>query len=168
MRYLFVLTALVVALTAVASTSAGGWATVGFAPLPDGTAAGKTWTPKITVLQHGQTPLGGLTPVVTISAGDRMETFAATETSEVGVYEASVVFPDGGDWRVVIDSGFGDSTVTYGPVSVGSAPGGEPSSFPVRPVGIAIIAALALIAAAAFGAVRQRRPTPVSQRLDVG
>jgi len=162
MRYLFVLSALVVTLTAVATTSAGGWATVGFAPLPDGTAAGETWTPKITVLQHGQTPLDGLTPVVTITGDERMETFAAIETSEVGVYEASVVFPEDGDWRIVIDSGFGESNVTYGPVAIGSAPTGEPSSFPVSPVGIAIIAGLALLAASAFGVVRQRRLTPAS------
>ena len=70
MRYLIVLSALVVSLAASATASAGGWATVGFAPLPDGTAAGETWTPKITVLQHGQTPLGGLSPVVTITADD--------------------------------------------------------------------------------------------------
>ncbi len=114
------------------------------------------------MLQHGQTPVGGLTPVVTISAGDRTETFAAVETSEVGVYEASVVFQEDGDWRVVIDSGFGDSSVTYGPVTIGSAPTGEPSSFPVRPIGIAITAGLALLAAAAFGVVRQRRLTPAS------
>ena len=78
------------------------------------------------------------------------------------MYEASVVFPEDGDWRVVIDSGFGDSDVTYGPVAIGSAPAGEPSSFPVRPIGIAIIAGLALLAAATFGLVRQRRLTPAS------
>ncbi len=162
MRYLITLSALVVTLAASATASAGGWATVGFAPLPDGTAAGETWTPKITVLQHGQTPLGGLSPVVTITGDERMETFVATETSAVGVYEASVVFPEKGDWRIVIDSGFGESTVTYGPVAIGSSPAGEPSSFPVRPLGIAIVAGLALLAAATFGLVRQRRLTPAS------
>ena len=162
MRYLIVASALVAALAAAATAGAGGWATVGFAPLPDGTGAGETWTPKITVLQHGQTPLGGLTPVVTITGDERMETFAATETSEVGVYDASVVFPGDGDWRVVIDSGFGESTVTYGPVTIGSAAAGEPSSFLARPVGIAIIAGLALLAAATFGLVRRRRLTPAS------
>ncbi len=162
MRYLVVLSVLVVALAATVTAGAGGWATVGFAPLPDGTAAGGIWNPKITVLQHGRTPLGGLTPVVTITGDERMETFAATETSEVGVYEASVVFPEDGEWRLVIDSGFGESTVTYGPVAIGSAPAGEPSSFPARPVGIAIVAGLALLAAATFGVVRQRRLTPAS------
>ena len=162
MRYLVVLSVLVVALAATVTAGAGGWATVGFAPLPDGTAAGETWNPKITVLAHGQTPLGGLSPVVTISGDEAEQLFTATETSDVGVYEASVVFPEEGDWRVVIDSGFAESTVTYGPVAIGSAPAGEPSSFPVRPVGVAIVAGLALLVAATFGIVRQRRLTPAS------
>jgi len=162
MRYLIILAALAVALAASATATAGGWATVGFAPLPDGTSAGETWKPTITVLQHGQTPLGGLSPVVTITEDGGAETFTATETSEVGVYEASVVFPEDGDWRIVIDSGFGESTVTYGPVTIGSAPGDEPSSVPALPVGIAIVAGLALLAAATFGVLRQRRLTPAS------
>ncbi len=162
MRYLIVLAALVAALATSATANAGGWATVGFAPLPDGTAAGATWTPKITVLQHGQTPLAGLSPVVTVTADELVETFTATETSEVGVYEASVVFPEGGDWRIEIDSGFGESTVTYGPVTIGPGLAGEPSSFPGKFAGIAFVAGLALLAAATFGLVRQRRLTPAS------
>lgn len=162
MRHLITLAALATALAAAATATAGGWATVGFAPLPDETASGETWTPKITVLQHGRTPLGGLTPVVTIRGNDRMETFTATETSEIGVYEASVVFPEDGDWRIVIDSGFGDSNVTYGPVTIGSEPASGPSSFPALPVGIAIVAGFALLAAAARALVRQRRLTPAS------
>ncbi len=161
MRYLITLLVLVVVLVASATATAGGWATVGFAPLPDGTTAGATWKPKITVLQHGRTPLGGLSPIVTISGGEAVRSFTATETPEVGVYEANVVFPERGDWRVEIDSGFGDSRVTYGPVSIGTAPSGSPSSFPALPVGFALITGLVLLAAA-FGVVRQRRLTPAS------
>ena len=100
MRYLIVLSALVVALAAAGAAS--GWRLgdrrVCAAP-PEGTAAGDTWKPEITILQHGRTPLGGLTPVVTISAGEicNPRTFMATETSETGIYEASVVFPAGGE-----------------------------------------------------------------------
>jgi hypothetical protein len=160
MRYLIVLSAIFVALTTGGVAAGGGWATVGFAPLPDGIAAGEAWGPEITVLQHGQTPLGGLTPVVTITSDSDMRTFTARETSEVGVYEADVMFPANGDWRVVIDSGFGESNVTYGPVTIGPGPAGEPSAFPLAPV-LAVVGGLALIAAA-FGAVRQRRLTPAS------
>ncbi len=160
MRHLIVLSALVAALATAGAAAGGGWATVGFAPLPDGTAAGETWSPEITVLQHGQTPLGGLRPVVTISGDSDTRTFTAIETSEVGVYEADVVFPTSGEWRIVIESGFGESTVTYGPVTIGS-PAGAPGSSPLAPVLVAL-GALALTAAAAFGVVRQRRLTPAS------
>lgn len=163
MRHLVTLSVLVAALAVSPTAGAGGWASVGFAPLPDGTAAGETWTPKITVLQHGKTPLGGLTPVVTITGDEQVQTFTATETSEVGVYEASVVFPEDGEWRILVDSGWiGEASVTYGPVSVGSGPAGEPTSFPTLPVGIAIVAGLALLAAATLGVFRQRRLTPAS------
>ncbi len=160
MRYLIVLSALVAALATASAAAGGGWATVGFAPLPDGTAAGETWSPEITILQHGRTPLGGLTPSVTISGDSDTQTFTAVETPEVGVYEADVVFPTNGEWRIVIDSGFGESTVTYGPVTIGS-PAGAPSSFPLAPV-LVVLGAVALGAAAAFALVRQRRLTPAS------
>ena len=158
MRYLVVLGLLCTALVGPGTAGAGGWATVGFAPLPDGTAAGETWTPEITVRQHGVTPLGGLEPVVTIAAvgsGER-KSFTATETAKTGVYRADVVFPSGGEWRVVVDSGFwGEgSTVTYGPVAITpDAPAGAPRSFPAMP---AILVAIVL-ALAALGVVALRR-----------
>jgi hypothetical protein len=164
MRYLIVLSALAVALSLAAGTAlGGGWATVGFAPLPDGTPAGGTWQPEITVLQHGVTPLGGLSPTVSIveSESSASRSFTAVETSETGVYEADVTFPTAGDWRIVVDSGFGESRVTYGPVAIGAAPADEPSAFPLVLV-LAVLGGLALVAAAAFGVVRQRRLTPAS------
>jgi hypothetical protein len=162
MRYLIALSTLVVALAAAGVAGAGGWATVGFAPLPDGTSAGGTWTPRITVLQHGVTPLGGLHPIVTIDDVDTgaSKQFIAVETSKVGVYEADVVFPSEGSWRITVDSTFGDSRVTYGPVRIGDSPAGGPAGdFPVVPV-LGIAGALVLAAAAAFGLARQRRLTP--------
>ena len=164
MRYLVVLPALAaaIALAMAGTAGAGGWATVGFEPLPDGTSAGGTWTPEITVLQHGQTPLGGLHPTVTIADDDSgaTQSFTAVETEELGVYTADVVFPTAGNWRVTIDSTFGDSRVTYGPVSIGDGPvGGTGTEFPVVPV-LGIVGAIVLAGAAAFGFARQRRLTP--------
>jgi hypothetical protein len=158
MRYLIVLSAAAAALWAAGSALGGGWATVGFAPLPDGTAAGETWAPRITILQHGVTPLTGLSPVVTISGSGGARTFTATETSEPGVYEADVVFPSDGAWTVAVDSGFGDSGVTYGPVTIGGPAPADPASFPVLPVAV-LLGGIALAVAAAFG-IRQRRLTP--------
>ena len=102
MRVLVVLSAVAAALAIAPSASPGGWATVGFEPLPDGTSAGGTWSPTIFVKQHGVTPLAGLTPVVEIYDDETgaATRFTATETSEAGVYTADVVFPAEGDWRV--------------------------------------------------------------------
>jgi len=163
MRVLVVLSAIAVALAVAPLGSAGGWATVGFEPLPDGMSAGGTWNPTIFVKQHGVTPLAGLQPVVEI-VDDRtgaLTTFDAAETSEAGVYKAEVVFLTQGDWRVTIHSGFGDSQVSYGPVAIGpaSADGGS-RELPV--VGVGVVALVLLGGAVLFGARRLRRLTPAS------
>jgi hypothetical protein len=164
MRYLVVLSTVAIALIASAVAGAGGWATVGLDPLPAGLGPGDTWNTKMTVLQHGRTPLTGLSPTITITddAGKARE-FAATETSEPGVYAVSVVFPEAGSWRIVADSTFGDSKLTYGPVEIeptSSVGAGDSSEFPVVPVLVAIVSGLALAALATFGVLRQRRLTP--------
>lgn len=164
MRFLVVLSAIAAALAVAPLGSAGGWASVGFEPLPDGTSAGGTWNPTIFVKQHGVTPLAGLQPVVELS-DDRtgaVTTFHANETSEAGIYEADVVFPAEGDWRVTIHSGFGDSQVTYGPVAIGpaGADGGGSRELPV--VGLGVLALALLGGAVLLGARRLRRLTPAS------
>ena len=163
MRVFAVVGAIVCALALPTLASAGGWATIGFEPLPDGTSAGGAWTPTIFVKQHGVTPLAGLQPMVILeeTGSGASTTFLATAGSESGVYHADVVFPSAGDWRVTIQSGFGDSQVTYGPVTVGdAAPGGGSEPLPVIAFGV-----LALAALGAFGMVavrRSRRLTPAS------
>lgn len=160
MRVLVVLGAVLAALAVAAPASSGGWATVGFEPLPAGMSAGGTWTPTIFVKQHGVTPLGGLQPVVEISddAGS-VEEFRASETSEVGVYEADVVFPSAGDWTVTVHSGFGDSYVTAGPFAIGAPGGGGVPELPIV-VGAALVALLGAIAL--LVARRSGRLTPAS------
>jgi YtkA-like len=163
MRFLVVLGALVCALALPSLATSGGWATVGFVPLPDGTEAGATWKPTIFVKQHGITPLAGLQPVVTIEeAGSGVSTkFLAKAGSEAGVYEADVVFPSTGDWRVTIHSGFGDSKATYGPVAIGPAGvGGESQRLPFVGLGVVVIALVGAIAL--LGVRRSRRLTPAS------
>jgi hypothetical protein len=157
MRYLVVLGALATALALAPAASSGGWASVGFAPLPDGTSAGSTWSPTITVKQHGVTPLAGLQPAVEVYDDSGAATrFLATETSEAGVYEADVVFPSQGNWSITIHSGFGDSHVTYGPVAIGAPAVGAGDSREIPVVGLGI-AALALLAGLAVLHTRRGR-----------
>ena len=163
MRVIAFVGALVCALVVPTLASAGGWASVGFEPLPDGTDAGGTWNATIFVRQHGVTPLAGLQPVVLIEKAGSTEStkVLATPGDEPGVYNADVRFPTAGDWRVTILSGFGESKATYGPVTIGApTAGGKSERLPV--IGFAV---LALAVVGAFGVLvarRSRRLTPAS------
>ena len=52
--------ALAAALTAPATSLAGGFATVGLSSLPGDARPGEAWVVDLTVLQHGRTPLEGV------------------------------------------------------------------------------------------------------------
>jgi hypothetical protein len=168
MRYLVAVATIAAALIASSSASAGGWATVGLdPPFPPGTGPGEPWDTNMTILQHGQTPLTGLHPTITITLEDtgRTETFAATETDTPGVYAASVVFPEAGPWMIVADSTFGESRLTYGPVLIEPTPvagaGGSEDGFPVLPL-LAVLGGLVVVGAGTFGVLRQRRLRPAA------
>ncbi len=170
MRYLIVLSALVLALAASATATAGGWATVKLASLPTGLDSGDTWNAQITVLRHGVTPTDGATPSVSIHNAATGETafYGAEPTGTTGVYEAAVVFPGAGTWSYEVDdglvsTGYGESTTsTYAPVDVRPAAGGGDSDpFPVLPA-LGVVGAVVLLAAAALAVLRQRRLTPAS------
>ena len=91
------------------AASAGGWATVGLSSLPPaGLPANQDWPVDITVLQHGQTPLAGVTPVVRIrdDGGTVVKSFTATPTGKTGVYHAVVRFPDEGSYSYEVYDGF--------------------------------------------------------------
>ena len=154
---------LAAALLGAAPAQAGCWATVSLAPPPQGLAAGDTWTARMTVLQHGRTPLAEATPRVTLvdaESGAR-RTFAARPAGpNPGRYDAEVVFPSGGTWRYEVFDGFtrqnGEPvpcarTHTFADVEITgpTAGGGSGRSFPVWPVagGIAGLLAVALAVA---------------------
>ena len=166
MRRLIIGSLLAAALLPAGVASAGGWATAGVSPPPDGgLGAGDTWNAQVTILQHGQTPLVGVKPTLTIrdDAGKAV-TFPAKPTGKPGVYLAQVKFPSGGEWRYEVYDGFGEyggaKTHTFGAISVGGATGGGGSSFPVVPAvgGVAFV----LLAATALLLLfrRQRRTAP--------
>jgi len=164
MRVFAVLGAIACALALPTLAAGGGWATVGFEPLPDGMSAGTTWKPDIFVKQHGITPLEGLQPVVVIeeTGSGASTTFLATAGDEPGLYRADVVFPSAGDWRVTILSGFGESEVTYGPVVIGAPAAGGGGTEPLQVVGFGVLALAFLAAFGAAAAWRSRRLTPAS------
>jgi hypothetical protein len=97
--------------------AAGGWATVGLDSVPPDIRAGEPWVVRLTILQHGRTPLEGLQPQLTISTAGTTRTFAATSTGRPGVYRARIVFPYAGRWRYVVDDDF-SARHSFGPVHV--------------------------------------------------
>ena len=95
-------------LIAAAPAHAGGFATAGLSTTPEGVAPGQPWKVEITVLQHGRTPLDGLTPRIRIESNDASREFTAVPTGRTGVYRAAVVFPKAGRWHYVVLDGFND------------------------------------------------------------
>ena len=156
----FVLALIATPVIAVTGASAGGWATVGLSSLPPtGLKAGQPWPLDITVLQHGRTPLAGVTPILRIrnDNGKVVSKFTATPTGKTGVYHTVVRFPGAGRYSYEVYDAFktygGAQTHTFNAVTIG--PGD--SSFPYLPVGIAAAFGLA---GAAFLTVRRARRTP--------
>jgi hypothetical protein len=154
--------AAIAAVTLVGAASAGGWATVGLSSLPpSGLEPNQGWPVDITVLQHGQTPLAGVTPIVRIrdGGGKVVGSFPAKPTGKTGVYHAEVRFPGEGTYSYEVYDGFtqygGAQTHTFKPVEVGA----PSDSFPYLPVGLGLALALAL-AGATIGYRRQDRPEP--------
>jgi hypothetical protein len=141
MRRLLIVAIAAGALVQAGTASAGCWATVGLAPPPDGIAPGDTWTARLTVLQHGRTPLPDAKtarPTLTIrSESGAARTFVARPTKDLTVFQAAVVFPAAGSWTYEAFDGFttwqGEpapcaQTHTFSAVTIGGAPagGGEP------------------------------------------
>ena len=159
MRTLLII--LLAALAAPAAALGGGWATAGVTPPSDGIGPGLTWHAEITLLQHGVTPLQGVSPSVTVR-GPETRTFPARPTGEPGVYAADIVFPTAGTYSYEVDDGF-SQVHTFAAIRVGgpeAASGGD--GFPAW--AIAPIAAAALAFAAAL--LIRRRASQAVPALD--
>lgn len=155
------------ALAVPTAAQAGGWATAGLTPLPDGIAPGATWKAEITLLQHAVRPLAGVHPVLILREGSRELRFPATATPKLGVYAVTARFPAAGRWIYSVDDGFG-RVHRLGRVDVGgggatSAVGGAAQAGPPADDGgpsplpaLIAMAAAALLFAGAWGVVLVR------------
>jgi YtkA-like len=167
MRTLLLTFAAVGALAVAGTASAGGWATAGVSPPPDDPTAGSTWEAKVTILQHGQTPLVGVSPTISlIGKGGTRETFPATPTDEPGVYLAKVKFPAAGSWSYEVYDGFSQygqaKNHTFGAISVGAGSSGSGFELPSLPITAGILLALGAAIALVLG-MRRLRPRPAPQ-----
>jgi hypothetical protein len=149
------------ALVLAAPAAAGGWATAGLGPPDSGIGAGDTWNAEVTILQHGVTPLVGVSPVVKISKGGETHEFPAAPTGEAGVYLAKVEFPSEGSWTYQVDDGF-SQTHSFAAVQIGA--GGGDGGFTVPDWTWALAAAAAGLLVL-FLIARRPRPgaAPVAQ-----
>jgi hypothetical protein len=143
------------------AAAAGGWATAGLGPPDDGLGAGETWNAKVTILQHGQTPLSGIEPTVTIRNDEgTTRTFPARPIGEAGVYEAQVKFPSGGTWSYEVYDGFeqygGAQTHRFAPVTIGPDSGDGTPFWPFV-LGIALVTGLVAGSVVWLRRVRQRQ-----------
>ena len=155
---------LAVAAIAAPAANAGGWATVGLSSLPpSGLEANQGWPVDITVLQHGQTPLAGVTPIVRVrdDGGEVVRSFTAAPTGKTGVYRAVVTFPSEGTYSYEVYDGFGTyggaRTHTFKPVAIGVGDGN--GGVPYGRLALALGLAFAL-AAATILMLRRRQPAP--------
>jgi hypothetical protein len=149
------------ALVLAAPAAAGGWATAGLGPPDSGLGAGDTWNAEVTILQHGVTPLVGVSPVVKISKGGKTYDFPAAPTGEDGVYLAKVKFPSEGRWTYQVDDGF-SQTHSFAAVQIGAGSGDGGFSIPDWTWGLVAAAAGLLVL---FLIARRHRPAaaPVAQ-----
>jgi hypothetical protein len=164
MRRLLICLALA-ALALPASALAGGWATAGLPP-PDDVEAGGTWNAQITILQHGMTPLNGVSPTVTIRQGSTVKTFEATPAGEPGKYVAKVVFPSGGRWTYEVYDGFtqygGAKTHTFPAITIGAGTGGDGFPILTAVAVIGLILALGLLGYLLARRIRPRAAAPTT------
>lgn len=139
-----------------ALAAGGGFATVQLDSLPAGTTAGGTWTPTLTVLVHGRTPIDDIVPTVRISNGSDTLEFTALPTGETGKYRVEVEFPSAGTWRYAIWDGY-SQTHTYAPVAIGAPAGGGIAGDGFPWLWLAVGAAAAALTAAALVPLARRR-----------
>lgn len=141
----------------VPTSLAGGWATVQLSAVPGaGTKAGTPMGIDITVLQHGRTPLGGVTPVFRIrdEDGALVREYEGVPAGKPGVYHVDVEFPSAGTFTYEVYDGFGAyggaRTHTYAPVTIGPAPSGSDGGVPTwvwiaAPLGALVLAAALVV-----------------------
>ena len=113
--------AVLLALIFTVPVFAGGWAVVTLDEFPTNVVAGESFDIGFTVLQHGVTPVAGITPIITgtLTGAKESVSVIAQEEGQPGHYVASLKFPTAGEWSWEIDS-FGEQTMP--PLSVADAP----------------------------------------------
>ncbi len=85
---------------------AGGWAVITLDAFPEDVSAGQQVSVGFTVLQHGRTPMHGLTPLISFRNPESGETRSVVAESEgpTGHYVAAFTLPSAGNWEWSIEA----------------------------------------------------------------
>jgi hypothetical protein len=126
---------------------AGGWATLTLDEYPTDVVAGEEFQIGFTILQHGVTPVRGITPIIsgTLTGAKESISVMAVEEGEPGHYVASLNFPKAGEWSWKIDS-FGTQVMPSLSVAEPSVAKTETESSPVTnlPVSSMLVSGLGI------------------------
>ena len=114
-----------IALVSVLALSAsayafGGWAVVTLDDLPTSLTVGKPTTFTFVVRQHGHTLMDDVKPSIEAKTGGMIGgstvTVDARRMKESGRYSATLSVPKAGEWRITINSGWGNSATKLYPI----------------------------------------------------
>lgn len=148
--------------------SAGGWVAITLDELPGQVRAGEEVRVGFMVRQHGVTPINNVQPAVTLTHAESGETITAEaqQVGRTGHFEATIVFPEAGEWAWQIGvPPFAQQTemapLTVVPVTAGHAlfPAASGARAAMRWAGAGL-----LLVAAAMALVGRRRRETVSPK----
>ena len=156
---------LLASLIFAAPAFAGGWAVITLDEMPSNVVAGEPLTIGFTVLQHGRTPMVGLTPTITANLYKDQEFVVKAEPEgKTGHYTATVTFPKEGEWRWSIQAFTMDQTMPMlsvaapiaAEVSAPNAAKTEPAPVSASPTVVVSVAVLVLGLVGAVIGIRRR------------
>ena len=126
--------ALLVSLLLAVPVLAGGWAVITLDEWPSDVVAGEPVTIGFTVLQHGKTPLAGLTPTITANLFKDQEFVVSAEPEgKPGHYTATMTFPKEGEWQWSIQAFTMDQTMPILTVAATAAVAADPPTVTTAP-----------------------------------
>ena len=166
---------LVALLGATGAALAGGWASVTMAQPSGDVSAGETATLELTVLQHGETPVGWprLTVVATnAETGAVVRSEALARSAEKGLYTVELVLPTAGTWTFAYESpdlimdGSATLDVAVPAVAAGAAAAAGAPTSPDSGIVRVVFGAILLVSIGMFGLlIRNRRGDRAGRRL---
>jgi mono/diheme cytochrome c family protein len=119
-RRVLAATLTLVGAAALSAFAFGGWASVTIDELPTQFTVGKPTTFTFIVRQHGVSPMNDVKPTVEARLGSVIGgttvNVAATRTTKDGQYSVALNVPKAGEWRVTVNSGWGNSHIKLYPI----------------------------------------------------